>query len=659
MSRPVSDQPRPAVLGVPLGWMFAALAVALALICATASALLLDARDDARARASTAIANLSAAVTRDIARNVELYDLSIQGVLEGLAKPEVMAAPKPLRQLILFDRAASDPFLGSILVLDEHGDVAIDSRSVEPRSTDYADRDYFKAHAERADLGLYISRPIVARTDHQLVLGLSRRITRPDGSFGGVVVGTLRLDYLRQLCGHMKLGPGGSLTLFRTDGTILMREPFDPQVVGRVYGPTLLFDHLKQAPEGEYMAQSVVDRVLRLYHYQRVGDLPLVQNVAMSVADVDADWRGKAVWTAAALGACCAIILLLAVALRRELRRRAEAEATLVALSEEDRLTGLANRRRFDAALASEWRRAARLGGPVALLMVDADLFKSFNDSLGHLAGDAVLAALGRCLAGRARRPGDVAARYGGEEFAVVLPDMAGPDAMRIAETIRREVLDLKIDHPGSTWRKVSVSIGVASLRPSPDQSPADLIAAADAALYASKAAGRNRSTLHLPRPEPVNGRDALTAVEWPAQGAGASTVGPNTSAKDARRAASTCAIVARRPRSSRLVTPRCASAMPQGTIPPKWDRSGATLTDTPWKLTQRRSRTPIAATLSSATAPPGPGGLSGRATHTPTRPARGPAATPSRASAPATQASSAATKACTSGRRLRRSSMT
>ena len=281
----------PTILGLPLRWIVTALVVAVALICGSVFKLLLDARDSDRAKASTEIANLTTAVTRDIARTLELYDLSIRGVLEGIGNPAVMTASKPLRQLILFDRAASAQFLGALLVLDERGDVVIDSSSVTPRPFNYADRDYFKVHAQRRDQGLYVGQPGRSKTDDQMIVSLSRRISKPDGGFGGVVVGTLRLDYFHQLFSRLNLGTRGALSLFRTDGTMLMREPYDPALLGRRFDALMLPDRLAKAREGEYEARAVVDGVVRLYHYQQVGDLPLVQFVALSVEDVDAGWR--------------------------------------------------------------------------------------------------------------------------------------------------------------------------------------------------------------------------------------------------------------------------------------------------------------------------------------------------------------------------------
>ena len=438
------------------------------------------------------------ALTQDIARNVELYDLSIRGVVEGLANGSLMAETPEMRQLVLFDRAATAPYLGSILVEDARGDVLLDSSSLVPRSFNYADRAYFKAQSTTPELGLFISEPLQSKTDQEWVVNLSRRYNKPDGSFGGVVAGTLRLEYLHRLYARMRLGPNGSMTLFRTDGTVIMREPYDAALLGRAIKPALLFERLAEAPEGEYEARSAVDGVDRLYHYQRVGDLPLVQNVAMSIADIYSDWWRKAVEVSAVLATACLVIVALALTLRIELRRRHEAEAALFTLAGEDALTGLANRRRFDEVLAEEMRRSVRHGWRLSLLLVDVDHFKSYNDAFGHVAGDAALVSLASCLARRTQRSGDLAARYGGEEFAVVLPHVGAADALSIAEGIRRDVLGLGLRSPASAHGALSVSIGIASVTLAPDDAPADLVETADAALSQSKAEGRDRSTLFV-----------------------------------------------------------------------------------------------------------------------------------------------------------------
>lgn len=167
----------------------------------------------------------------------------------------------------------------------------------------------------------------------------------------------------------------------------------------------------------------------------------------------------------------------------------------LEALATADGLTGLSNRRAFDEALETEWRRATRTHKPLSLLIVDVDSFKAFNDRYGHLAGDDCLRRVAGMLALTVRRAGDVAARYGGEEFAVLLPDTALSNAVVIAEEIRRNVQMLGIQHDRSGVASVvTVSVGVASTMREGGEEPNALVSAADAALYEAKSAGKNRA---------------------------------------------------------------------------------------------------------------------------------------------------------------------
>lgn len=168
--------------------------------------------------------------------------------------------------------------------------------------------------------------------------------------------------------------------------------------------------------------------------------------------------------------------------------------AELRAMAMKDGLTGLANRRSFDERLADEWRRSARSGQPLALLMIDIDHFKLYNDHYGHLEGDACIRAVATALEEGANRATDMVARYGGEEFAVLIADADATVARRIAEKCIGAVGALGLPHAVSpNAPQVSISIGVASLAGSRDASPEGLIALADKALYAAKRGGRNR----------------------------------------------------------------------------------------------------------------------------------------------------------------------
>ncbi len=162
-----------------------------------------------------------------------------------------------------------------------------------------------------------------------------------------------------------------------------------------------------------------------------------------------------------------------------------------------DALTGLANRRGLDAALRREWQRAQRDGEPLALLLIDVDHFKKYNDRHGHPAGDACLQAVAAALQGGSQRPADVVARYGGEEFALLLPQTDEAGAVHVAQRILQTLDAMALPHGASpTAPLVTVSIGVCSHVPAsaPALQVADLLCSADQALYAAKAAGRARA---------------------------------------------------------------------------------------------------------------------------------------------------------------------
>jgi diguanylate cyclase (GGDEF)-like protein len=183
-------------------------------------------------------------------------------------------------------------------------------------------------------------------------------------------------------------------------------------------------------------------------------------------------------------------------AMARRLGAREEelrvANSHLDALSKIDGLTSLANRRGFDVELEAQWEQSTRLAQPLALLMIDVDYFKLFNDHYGHVEGDDCLRRIGEVIAAAAREGSYLAARYGGEEFALLLPRTDMPEAMAVAARLRRAIEELVIAHAMTPRGRVTVSIGVAVLAPGTQTSTQVLIEAADAALYAAKRQGRN-----------------------------------------------------------------------------------------------------------------------------------------------------------------------
>jgi len=158
-----------------------------------------------------------------------------------------------------------------------------------------------------------------------------------------------------------------------------------------------------------------------------------------------------------------------------------------------DALTGIANRRRFDELLATEWRRSLREGSRLSLLLIDADHFKRYNDTYGHVRGDSCLKQIAEAALDVVLRPGDLVARYGGEEFAVVLPGTDETGARAVAEDICQAVRNRRLPHEGNAPGIVTISIGCATMVPQRGKTAQDLIEAADQALYRAKGRGRNR----------------------------------------------------------------------------------------------------------------------------------------------------------------------
>ena len=163
-------------------------------------------------------------------------------------------------------------------------------------------------------------------------------------------------------------------------------------------------------------------------------------------------------------------------------------------LSTQDPLTGAANRRRFGGSLCTEWARAQRHGQQVVLLMADIDHFKAYNDAHGHVRGDECLRRITEILLSHFRRAEDLVARYGGDEFAVLVPDTDLAAAEEMADDVRREIEELGLAQgPACTRPVVTLSFGIAAVRPVDGLSPSDLVAMADGALYRAKTLGRDR----------------------------------------------------------------------------------------------------------------------------------------------------------------------
>jgi len=447
----------------------------------------------AATRSATTIAQL---IDADVLRTVELYDMTLQGLIAAAQRDDLKQVSAQIRHLVLFDRSTTARYKSDVLLLDKQGDVLADSSLIDPKPGNFADREYFLAHAFNRDMGMFISRPFKARCDcddsNEWQISFSRRVSSASGEFLGVAVASMRLAYFDQLLNSLDIGTDSTLAIINDDGVLLAQKPFlEGNSIGKSFAGRPNVVRMLREGSGSFDSVSSVDRQQRLYTFSRVGNLPLTVVVALSSDEVFAAWRRTALVISGATGVLCLALLWLTWLLCRELRLRNSAEKELEQLAATDALTGVANRRTLDQTLRHEWFRAQRSGQPLSVLMIDADHFKAFNDRHGHPAGDEALRALAEVIGTNVHRPTDLVARYGGEEFSVILAETDNDGARQIAERIREQVEQLPLEAGGE--QPMTVSIGISTWTTATDISLEQLLFAADKALYQAKDGGRNR----------------------------------------------------------------------------------------------------------------------------------------------------------------------
>jgi diguanylate cyclase (GGDEF)-like protein len=458
------------------------------------SSLLVREHRDANNVAARAASNIVQLIDADVLRNAELYDTSLLGMISAWSQPGLMSISPELRHMVLFDRSTAASYKGDLLLIDKDGVILADSTSIEPRHGNMADRPHFREHAEDPSLELLVGGPFKAQWGFKdWCISFSRRISAPDGSFMGIASSAMRLVYFKQLFRTLDIGKDSNVNLINADGILLARQPQTEgrDMVGEDFSFAPNFKRILREGNGSFTSRSSIDGKERLYTFSRVGSLPLIVVVGQSVDEVFAVWRRNALLVGFATGALCLGMLWLTFLLCRELRLRHHAEKELKERAATDVLTGLANRRKLDDVLKSEWSRALRSGKPLSLLMIDVDHFKSFNDRHGHSGGDQALRHVAMAIADNIRRPADLAARYGGEEFVVVLAETDLEGAIVIAEVIRKAVQALPPFFDDT--QPITISIGIASKVVKSTGGLPALLSAADKALYEAKHNGRNR----------------------------------------------------------------------------------------------------------------------------------------------------------------------
>jgi diguanylate cyclase (GGDEF)-like protein len=446
----------------------------------------------------------------------------------------------------LSDLAGKVPWIYAVAIVSADGRVKC---TTEPRfmGMDVSDRPYFPKAIHSRDF--MISDYLTMRVREVPTLVATVPILRPDGTVEGIVAAAVNLQWMGDLAATAAQRPGISVALLDGGGNVIAASAESSKLIGHNVADQPLARDMLSADQGVTTA-SGFDGVRRILAYVRVPwmrarlvvglddaivhsaidseiSTAYMQLAVFGVLVLLAAWLGgehfilrpigSLVQTATRFGCgelqaratqrpLIAEFEPLAVAfddMAAKLAGREEelriANQHLEELASLDGLTGLANRRGFDRELESRWQNAAEQCRPLALLMVDIDHFKLFNDRYGHVRGDTCLSAVGETLSLVALHEAVLVARYGGEEFAVLLPGLNTARATALGEQARRAIEDLLISHAEAPRGVVTISVGVASLVPESQQSAADLVEAADRALYDAKRRGRNAVVAHAP----------------------------------------------------------------------------------------------------------------------------------------------------------------
>jgi len=428
--------------------------------------------------------NLARVLERHVIASVEKIDV----VLREGGHHFTGATPSQAdgnRDLLRLMELVPEAYSASLRIIDAKGRI-IYSAGTDATLPNIAvnDRAYFQRQKNEPSAGLVISEPIFSRFANKWVITLSRRILAPDGGFGGLIQAAVLTDNFQASFGSLNVGRNGSIALYDTEMRLIARQPVLAEQMGQTFDLWEVRDALARGTtSGAYMATSRVDGIFRAYYFRKLEGLPFVVVLGKSPNDFLYSWKRKAVLYGISL-AVLALQLLGLVLIQRK-----SAKDRLNHLAKHDTLTNLPNRRMLDEHMSEATALAGVSGVPMALLVVDLDLFKNINDSLGHDIGDRVL----RQVAGRLRatlRDKDTLSRQGGDEFTILLRDCA--EAKTIANTAQRLLGEIaKQLHTDNHELTLTASIGI-SVYPDDGRDIGTLLQNADTAMYQAKAAGRN-----------------------------------------------------------------------------------------------------------------------------------------------------------------------
>lgn len=425
-----------------------------------------------------------------------LRDLAERVEQDGLAGDRQARLAKLMAQDLINVEA-----LHGLFIFDAQGNWIVTSFSQSVLAKNNGDRGYFIYHRDNADESIHIGSIVESRTTGDMVIPISRRINDADGRFAGVALATVPVAYFQRFFERMDVDDQGVIFLALDSGDLLARRPtLAALMTTNVAKGDVFTRYLPHSSSGTAIIRSVVDGVERIYAYSRVSGLPIVVAAGVSSEHIFAPWWVYAYRSMGLIGIIIFALAVLGRLLYKQIQQLIAAESELniartelEIIAQTDSLTHLANRRCFDAGLQREWGRASRNKSVIAIILLDIDWFKQYNDHYGHLRGDDCLIEVAGLISNCINRAGDLAARYGGEEFVILLPETDLAGALNVAEKVRLSIVNALIEHSASPPGSVTISSGVVAIDSPQQDGYTSALKEADRLLYCAKTKGRNR----------------------------------------------------------------------------------------------------------------------------------------------------------------------
>ena len=506
--------------------------------------------EDARAKQIAHAAEEYATITQHSAETQREVISSVETMLKSAAYIRASSGVARSCEILRASLPTNLPWIRSIMLVSKDGVVQCSTLNVQV-GLSIGDRDYFRKAQETRDF--VFSDYLFGKTNNRPIMMAAYPVAAINPQEDAVVVAGMNLDWLSRIMAKLGGRPGISSVLIDSTGVVLAAPPDQASMIGQPLDNVPLlsaisYKALSSNSETGSISFSTSDGSKRAISFARIPGTQSRLIVSIDEAEVTAAINREIRTAYLQLGFVCLFVLLgaligaekliikpievmtgmaqrfgegdasarvsrsrlpaefmpLARAFNAMAARLSQRERELVATNDRltvmasiDMLSGLANRRGFQSRLDFEWLKAQQNNTELALLMIDVDHFKLYNDTYGHPEGDACLTRLGEALAGIAAGTMGFAGRYGGEEFCLLLPNTGAVKALEVGEIVRAAIQDLGLPHATSSHQTVTVSVGVAATLANAAQSPHEMIEAADAALYAAKHRGRNTVVEH------------------------------------------------------------------------------------------------------------------------------------------------------------------